>query len=420
MAYEDEVRRVADHLAHLITAPGPTVPDELPLIDSGRRAVRGLCEQILGDLRPDNPHRGSPLVRLTEPAIHTLRRLLRSSPTALAHVATGSHGWAQEPQTETGRRWRELRRSAILASHEWSLIYPQVHPSGRDAWPIVTDVAAIAEALALAELDLEGGGATAPGRARREDSWRLAFVAEHVRRLSPRDLPGPNAPLPSRRQHVLLRVPSIGDAPAAAGRVATLLHTGRRLRPESVRAIARSHAEILLRVAKVLDQDRRPDRRDPGLIDGLRTMAAKLEDLAGEARSYRALEPDAPGAVQQLELIRDRWRKPIQIDETTRTAALKFIPPALTVVTALGDAIEQQVDNGNWYIHVKHGRYRWQRTNASTRPPIFAVAQRSVAHADELRNQLPRPSSPTGPGSPRDILADHIRARAVSAEAPWL
>lgn len=418
MAYEDEVRKVADHLARLITAPGPARPEELPLVDSGRRAVRQLCEQILDDLKPDNPHRGSPLVRLTEPALYTLRRLLAAAPTALVNAATGSHGWAHEPRTETGRRWRELRRSATLASHEWSLIYPQVHPSGRDAWPFVIDVAAIAEALALAELDLEDVEGTPPGRAHREDSWRLAFVAEHVRRLGPRDMSDPSAPLPSRRQNLLLRVRSVTDTPAAAGRLATLLHSARRMRPESVRAVARSHAEILLRVAKVLDQGSGPDRSDTALIDGLRGLAGKLEDLAGEARSYRALEPDSPGVIQQLHLIRDRWRKPIRIDEGARLAALRFIPPSLTLVTALRDAIEQQVDNGHWNIRVKHGRYRWQRTNASTRPPIFAVAQAAVIQADELRRQLPKPSSPTGPWSPRDILTDHLRTRATSAEAP--
>jgi hypothetical protein len=413
MAYEDDARRVADRLVHLITNSGPVTVDELAVVDMAGSAVRQLCGQILADLKHDNPHRGSPLSPLTEPALHVLRRLLKRDPTALVVGSDASADWASSPHTEHGEHWRELQRSAMLAAHEWSLIYPQAIPSGREAWPYITDVAAIAEALALAELDLQIADGAETVATRDKHSRALAFVAEHVRRLSPPDLPPGSAPLPSRRRHMLLRVRSISDAPAAAARLATLLHNAGRLRPESVRTIARAHADHLLRLAKLLEQDRRPDRRSTPLIQGLRQQATKLEDLASEAQNYRALEPDDPRPIQQLHLLRDRWRQTVRSSEASRTAIVRYLPPALAVVNALRDAIEQQVDNGHWYIRVEEGRYGWQRTNASTRPPIFAVAREASAQADELVELAPSIPPSAAKAAPRETLADRLQAHGA-------
>lgn len=175
-----------------------------------------------------------------------------------------------------------------------------------------------------------------------------------------------------------------------------------------MRILARSHAQNLLATADVLATDRRPDHRNAAIIDGLRAQATTLEELACQARAFRSLDPDDPRPIQQMHLIRDRWRQVGHITEPERTAAARSLPPALAVPTALRDIVERHIDNGHWYHHPRGHRHPWQRTNAATQPPILDTARQTADHANQLTRHLPRlPSTPANQ-SPRDVLTPQL------------
>ncbi|SEE94718.1 hypothetical protein [Jiangella alba] len=405
MAYEADVHALAEHLAHLLAAEHPVDPDELAVVDAARAAVRQLCWRILHDVAAASLGE-SPIADLGHRSVASLQHVLRAEMLRFADPAQPSTGWVDHASsTPVRHHWRGAHRFAALAEHEWEMIYPEAHPHGPDAWPIITDIAAIAEAIAHLELNL---ARQHPKRTTTviDQAWALAFAAEQVRRLAPLDtLDADPAPLPSRRHQLLLRIRSAADAPAGTARLTFLLRSAHHLEPATVRAVARSQAQALRTIGRLLKADPHYGPAEPRL----RALANALAEVARQTQRIRTTEPGDYRPRQQLQLLHDCWRfleKPHEPTRAERAAAARTIRPALDIVAALRDVIEQHVHDGRWYQYLKGARHPWRLTSDTTQPRIVETAQRAVEQADLLARALPSTGQPEATiRAPRHLLS---------------
>ncbi len=250
-----------------------------------------------------------------------------------------------------------------------------------------------------------------------DQAWALAFAAEQVRRLAPAGfVVADQAPLPSRRHQLLLRIRSAADAPAGTARLAFLLRSANHLEPATVRVVARSHAQALRTIGRLLKADPHYGPTEPHL----RALANSLADVARQAQRIRSTEPGDDRPRQQLQLLHNCWRfldGPHQPTPTERAAAGRSIRPALDVVAALREAIEHHVSNGQWYQYLNGGRRPWRLTSDTTdEPRIVEAAQRAVQEADLLAQALPPAAMLTSDvRAPRRVLAPCL---AVTSPPP--
>lgn len=421
MTFEDDLHRLAQHLAALLTAPGRVDDGELAMVDAARATIRQLCQEILHDLTSATPIGDSPRAELASRSVAALRRVLRHELVRYAGPEGPSTGWMDLSATsQAGRHWRDARRHAYLATHEWEMIYPAGRPTNGGAWPHILDIAAIAEATAHAERDLVHGQPLATSAdiltAADDHAWALTFAAEQVRRIAPPTAPPSMHPLPSRRRHMVLRIRSSADAPAGIARLTFLLRAAHHLTPEAVRAIARGHAHTLLTIARHLTKNTAATSRDASIADGLRELINDLQQLTYDTRRLRSLEPGDPRPVHQARLIRDSWRGARRSDATRRdldAAAARSLRPALDAVTALAEVIDVHVAAGTWCHHRPGLRLPWQPTNPSIELGITATTHRAVDHVDQVARLLPPPA--VADRSPHAALLRPLRERDIRA-----
>ncbi|WP_116953348.1 hypothetical protein [Jiangella endophytica] len=401
MAYEADVQRLSEHLAHLLTTPSSVDRQELEVVDAARIAVRQLCWRILRDVT-FTPLGDTPTADLSSRTVATLQHVLRTEVHRLADTAGPGTGWIDyATTTDAGRSWREVHRHAVLTEHEWEMVYPQAHPHGTGAWPIITDVAAIAEAIAHLEQD-----AARDHPAAMDQAAALALAADQVRRLAPPGaLDTDPAPLPSRSHQLLLRIRSAADLSGGTARLAYLLRTAHRLEPATVRAVARSQAQALLTIGRLIKTDTLYSPAQPQL----RPLATSLARLSRLAERVRSSAPGDDRPRQQLQLLHDCWRfldGPHEATQAERAAAYLAIHPALDIVHALHEVIHHHVSEGQWYQYLKGGRHPWRLTSDTTEPRIVEAAQRAVQQAEQLAHALPPTEQPAATvRAPRHVLA---------------
>lgn len=411
MAYEADIQRLSEHLAQLLTSPSVVDPDELDVVDAARIAVRQLCWRIVRDITAA-PLGDTPTADLGTRTVATLLHVLRTDVHRLADTAGPSTGWVDYTTTTTaGHHWREVHRQAVLTEHEWEMVYPQAHPHGPGAWPVIADIAAIAATVARLELDAAQGRPAAMDQAA-----ALTLAADQVHRLTP---PGTvetdQPPLPSRSHHLILRIRSAADLPAGTARLAYLLRSAHRLEPAAIRAVARSQAQALLTIGHLIKTDTHYNQAEPHL----RPLATALAELGRLADRVRSIAPGDDRPRQQLQLLHDCWRflnGPHDATAAERTAAGLAIHPALDVVHALHDVIQHHVSDGQWYHCLKGGSHPWRLTSDTTEPRIIDAARHTVQHARLLSQALPRLAQPIATmRAPRHVLGPCPSATSLSS-----
>ncbi|WP_166353557.1 hypothetical protein [Phytoactinopolyspora limicola] len=417
MTYDEELSRLAIEIANLMGKSPRVDNGELALVDEGRVNVRRLCRQVLQDVTGETPVPEPLLGDLMIRPIGSALGLLSCEP-----VPYGSSrddiGWQDyDVVTDAGRQWREIRRHAALAAHEWNAVPAEARPHGEDAWPAIADIAVLVEAAALLDRDLARAHPKAavigPAYARERDGWELALAGEHLRRTAKAGPLPQGVPLPDGRRDMPLRVRSLPEVPAATARLSHLLRTAEHLRPESVQAVLHAHARSLAAVAAVLDQH--SDKRVLGpLADSTRRVASSVNAIARYTRAYTSLAADDQRPLHQVREIRLVWRRVEErgvaaLSDSERRAALRSVQPALATVTSSRDLIDRMVSRGEWCRRPEHQGV--QMPGLALDDPIHErlskAVDRAAKQAERLGAQLPTGQSGArrdAVSRPRDVL----------------
>ncbi|NDL57009.1 hypothetical protein [Phytoactinopolyspora mesophila] len=418
MTYDEELSRLAIELANLTTMSPRVDTGELALVDDARVSVRRLCRQVLKDITGEASV-PEPLLGdlITQPIGSTLG-LLNSEPASYAPTRDPA-GWLDYAvTTEAGRQWREIRRHAALAAHEWNAVPAEARPHGEDAWPVVADVAVLVEAAALLDRDLArahpDAAATGQAYARERDGWELALAGEHLRRVATTGPLPEGAPLPDGRLDTPIRVRALAELPRATTRLNHLLRIATHLRPEGVQALVHAHARSLHSVAAVLDQQDGKDALRP-VADNIRRIAKSVNAISRHTRAFTSLAADDPRPLHQVREIRMALqqldgRGAALANESERRAVVRSVQPALSTVTSFRDLIDRLVSHGEW---CERPEFQPQAQTPGLPPddPIRGrladAVDRAAKQAELLATQLPsgQPATRSGPiPGPRDVL----------------
>jgi hypothetical protein len=429
--YGADVERLAIQLARMAADPaGVAAAADAVAANQARLAVRRWCRSVLDDVAPGQQTEvaGQPgLADLARRPIGVLQVLLGHDPEPFEPRQPSS-----SPASEVANeQWQGLARAVEVAAHEWSSSDRASRPTGERAWAAVADVAAVAEAAALLDRDLAAShpGARGPGI---RDRWEIAVAAEQVRQLAvsgPLLSPPPLRPAPHRLKPV--RVRGIDTVPPALANLAMLVAGARGLRPDTLGALAATHARTLHTLAGALaatgPQSQRAVRKQ--LAATLHNHADMLVNVQVAGRRLESLDVDDPRPVLQMQEIRTRLRQ-LGVSGTAGTAFRNEQPSLLASLRAaleFGPAVAASA-----HAHIQSGK--WLQPGSSTQlgwvpvtpdAPIAEAGMLVQGQARTLAMRLPqrRPTrsryrSPHELLPPQPLRPDRQRGPNLDAAHP--
>jgi hypothetical protein len=408
MSFRTEFQQTVRAITQLSSAgTADLARDEIDIALSGRRAVIQLLSTVLDDVTGLSPP-SSPMT-LESAAVHPVLGLsgaLRhypSPPTAMGPLSA----FMQEPQTPSGRAWRDLARHAALAHDVWSRGVPeQIDPTA--AWSAVADVAGLASLLADVDGDLLR---TIKARTGRSDTVielepiatsGLGMIAREVARLAeagPLNDAGPDRRPPADRPQIL-QVSEPHELVAAIRQVGVLVRDAQRNSPEQVRRVVVGHVRTCKALAEVLN----------GVGDEHEAAAAMLREHA--AKLATSIEREWP--IASVERGDKRAQRQVTgvlfaIDAAERsdlTAAVepKTLLAAIAATTRdVAAAVRRYLMHGQWLTPISDAypvrsrtweRYvGWQRVSSATPLP------RQVTRLFDARDHAAALSPPEEPAS---------------------
>jgi hypothetical protein len=423
--YGADVERLAIQLARMAADPtGVAAATDAVAVNQARLAVRRWCRSVLNDIAPgqQNEEAGQPgLADLARRPIGVLQVLLGHDPEPFEP--------RQRPSSPAGEaaneQWRGLARAVEVAAHEWSSSDRASRPTGERAWAAVADVAAVAEAAALLDRDL---AASHPGTRGPDirDRWEIAVAAEQVRQLAvsgPLLVPPPLRPAPHRLKPV--RVRGIDTVPPALANLAMLVAGARSLRPDTLGALAATHARTLHTLAGALaatgPQSQRAVRKQ--LAATLHNHADMLVNVQVAGRRLESLDVDDPRPVLQMQEIRTRLRQ-LGVSGTAfrneQASLLASLRAALEFGPAVAASAHAQIQSGHWLQPGTSTQLGWAPVTPDA--PIAEAAMLVQGQARMLARRLPQPRptrarhrSPHELLPPQLLRADHQRRPSLDA-----
>lgn len=315
--------------------------------------------------------------------------------------------------------WARAGRHAVLATHEWSVRRPRSSPDQH--WSAVADVAAVAQAVVVLDLDLLDVARRLPGvdpavvdaledatTSGLKTAAREAASLAATGPLPPWGEPGPDAQ-PTR----VMMVRSSGDLVAAQRRLPLQVADSTHLAPRAVVTLATGQGRLLATAAEGLRS-----------VDGPRAeqalqVARQLTAAVTSARQLAALQPDDPRPVTQTgEMVRhlgrvaaEGWTPEVVAKYQPALAALVDHCPA--VVEALARSSKEAVRTGQWIVPntvaVRAQDPLWRLSTRADPDPKVCVELHAVAARAQAALGSPVTSGPAAPAPsmapPRQTLA---------------
>lgn len=431
-AWGNETTRAALALLALLRSEPSRLDVEVAL--TARAAVLDSVALVLGDLVPRTreaktrirPH--VPLHLLERDPVGALaavlhRRVAPSFDRSPSQLLEAAH-----PTGSTTDLWAAAGRQALIAGRAWR--GPEVRPiGGEEAWWSVAQVSALAEAVAVLDMDVTKACADRPHATRIIDATAgLRFAARATldlaqqgeRTLASVESEGrpPTRPTPDRALRAAGVDTSGSNVPRLAGRLASTLELNPELTPRHVRLTARVMRDLCILTARSA-----VDPTGANLRAELGDVARALHGVAREDRGERPLGPvscrafelalhDLHGAVVKAVTARTTF------DPEDATRLARRLPG---LVDGLARCTRAEIEGGRWATpdrrHGPHLLYAIASTTVPAKKPrILGHIEEAEAAARTLADRLPDPARRDlglPPGSATADLAACSRGREV-------
>jgi hypothetical protein len=412
--YEPDANRLAMQVASLAAAPGAAaMATDTDAVNLARRGLRVWCRQVLTEVSPAQqlPATRKPrLVDLATDPVRTLHILLSHDPAPLRLRPIAG---ASDVDT-VNQRWARLGHHIELATHSWTTADPASRPGGERAWPMVADVAAVAETAAVLDRHLAD---LHPGRHRirvLREAGEIGLAAQCVLKIAtggPLPPPQPLDPAPGRLQPV--PVPTLSHLPDALTNLGRLTATVPNLRPRTFAALIGLHIPVLEALADALTHDPPPGQRHgrQRFAESLRAHGNALSNIRVAVKPLRSIDGDDRRPTIQAQAIStamSRASKPPRwSDPAAQQIVLASLLPALAVTASIGTAATASVQAGRWLEPSDSKQLRWRTISAGH--PITDAVNLATGHARGLMAQLPPARPPRSPyPSPYEVLTPQL------------
>ncbi|MGQ0631614.1 MAG: hypothetical protein ACT4P1_11260 [Sporichthyaceae bacterium] len=435
--WQREVALAAQALASLLTR-GPSEVD-LDVVVTARAAVLDHVAHVLGDLvprtRPDRPrirHYAVPLARVEADPIGGLALVLQGRGRPHMERSPSELFDNRRPVGPSTADWVEVGRRALLAGRCWG--GPTVGNLEPDvAWDVLTEIAGLAEAIAVLDTDL---GAVA---GQRPDVHALVAATAGLR-VAAREtlaLAAPNGdasqPAVAEASSAPIVTPAAGIA-ARASRNSTLARDTRRLTilldqstevtPHHSRACAQVSRDLCILAAGTASSVTGGDLRQE-----LGDVARALHAAATRDRGEFALNPVAAPALElQLRDLHASTRLAfatgVTLDPVDANRLARRLPD---LVEILADKALAQVEHGHWAVPDRSEGatlpYAFASTSdAGLTPPMLPALRQAAGAADVLRHQVAHSASATAANPALSAavgtLSPVVQERAVANRRP--
>jgi hypothetical protein len=414
--WDHEIARVAGDLTALVARAQRGVVD-LDVAVTARAAVLDGAAAVLGDVVPRTRHESS-TTRTRHVTLHQLERdplgalgfVLRRRVRPELERSPSELLDASGPWNAATTAWASAGRHALLAARAWWRS-PCRELSGEQAWEAVGTVAAIAEAIAVLDVDLadrNAGGRPEIDRILASGAGLRIAARETLSLARSGPDPGPvSAPEPAVRvvtpAEAMCPVARGGAAISSGlGRLTGMLKDADSLTPQHVRTCARlgrdlavmtvrdggpgAHREVLGDLARALHCVAHSDRGERAILpSSCRALEVQLLDLH---QATRALLGRPAGAMDASEADRVQQRLPV-------------------LVAALSVTTEQQVAEGRWAVPARNEGDHFPFTMAARTGPCEPAILQPMRQATTAAEALSDRSTV--------ISGDRIRAHLAQA-----
>ncbi len=198
MTYREEAGLVSLTVHELLT-DGATAPSaDLPAALAGHASLVAMLTELHTHLTDGvRPPRREDVTELERRPIALLGKMLKNQPSIIDQPF--SDILQSQPAGAAGKAWRELAKSATLAQFEWQHARPETLPRGDAAWSEIADLAYLAEAVAILDVDV-ADSLSAAGRFSEASRFRAAgtsglrLAAREVHETSPLPAACPQTP----------------------------------------------------------------------------------------------------------------------------------------------------------------------------------------------------------------------------------
>lgn len=389
-SYGQHTDETARAMAGVVARPGTRVPGpDLPVVLGCRDAVAAAVAGTYRHLTHANPGYPATLSGLETDPVNVLGGLLARQPRVGASEYSPTELADHTSDNPVTLRWQQAARAATLASHEAGAAGVVWHRDTGAAWKGVADLAALAQALPVADRDLaeaaEAAGWAEHGRTLRAAAGSgIAVAGARVEALARSE------PVSARADEATRRPSSLTPAPVRdlSGLGQAQRQAAAQLRaaapPPSlhvVTAVATGQARATVAAADMLG--RNPDYH--GVAAALRDRADNLTGLAAARTRISSIYPgrgDVRAAQQTGEVMRtlETARARGGAGDTERSAPhlLAFASAGSEVVTALDDTVSAAASRGDYVVPGEGLTTAWARIEAANPPPLLTAAHNAA------------------------------------------
>lgn len=431
MTLPHDLDNLARTLAHLAVTASSSELDRAGLGTAlrARREILGLFREVLTEVAPG----GSTPTARTAVGVPTVADL-QVDPVAVLSRAVADHPAPRAPWDDTRpsevfgpghtQPWNEAGRHALLARQGWSGLRDPFSDAQR--WSAVADVAALAQTLAVIDVDLLRA-AGRPPTADRElldalaaaSSSGLRLAAAEVLQLAEAgDLPSWGEPGCFTGPAGVLVVGSAVSLNQGHARLPAQIRRAEHLSPPAVGLLLSGQARALATAALALRAT------DPQRAERAAQLSQQLRVAVPPSRHLAALMPDDPRPVAQTRELLRHLATVSAADQLYHPALAAIIDRAPVVVQTLASTAQRSMNAGEWLVPDTDEPNRpnaalWRLARPTDRPPQLLRTLDAIT-ADNLAaaNRPPAPSARSAPPAARDTLAGITAARAVRPANP--
>ena len=403
---------IGRRLALLLAEPTPVPDTSLTAALAARESTLQLLDTLLADGAIGRRAIGGGVTELARNPTGVMNTLRAKGPRL---PADGSHEvLVTEPSGRAETLWAGVHRHAVVARHEWETADRASRPTGKGAWPLTADSAALAAALTHLDAPLAGAlrraGRTADADLLDQTRWSgLDVAAREVWALAhrgdltdPPRLRNPGVPNP-----VVVRS---GPGQREGGRRLLTQLSLAHLSPRAMVALLNLHGQTALAAAQLVGASPVAER----LVDHARDVHLAARRL-NAAATIEGFDQRAVMQAHQLKTFVEAELRAGRRADVGLTVARQ----APQIIAAINERATTEVREGRWLVPdaVEHDQPLWiQADMGDHQPAALGYLTAAAVGAVELAqlagpDPLPVNIADARLQPPRETLAEAVRTR---------
>lgn len=411
VSFEESMSEIGRRLALLLAEPEPVPAASLTAALAGRESTLQLLDTLLADGAIGRRAKAGGVTELARNPTGVMNALRARGPRLAA--ADSHEVLVTEPHGRAETLWAGVHRHAVVARHQWETADRASRPTGKRAWPLTADSAALTAALTHLDAPLAGAlrlaGRTTDAELLEQTRWSgLDVAAREVWALAHRGDLTDSPPLRAGGVPNPVVVRSGPGQREGGRRLLTQLELA-HLSPQALSALLNLHGQTALAAAQLLEGP----------------VAARLVEHAREAHqasrrlnAVTTIEGSDQRAVMQAHQLKTFVEAELRTGRRAEVG-LTVARQAPQIIAAINERASIEVREGRWLVPdaVEHDQPLWiQADMGDHRPAALGYLTAATVAAVEVGDLAGPDLAPAAVTDarlepPRETLAQAIRSR---------